>query len=371
MLSYFLPLASYFLFQLRVKCLAMQHSTSQKFIPACLPTGIGSLPFTRPEEAVNFVGEFYSEIPFWPQLPLRNEKEKMLVQFLGELPHLEMKGGLPQFTLSGDNPKLLTSLEEHQSTEWGAQKASAWNQALDFFEKKKHPKGSCFKTQIIGPITLALNAKDREGKNLFAFPKLANWFAEFLKEKALWQIRKIKEHGWTPILFLDEPSLSTLDPLWIRNQRKYLLELLRSASSAFSENGALAGVHCCGNTDWSVVFESGMDIVSFDALENMNYFLQSHEALRNHFQKGRSVAWGLISSQYLGYDLDCSALVGSFLKKLEKIVFPHLSQEHILLHSLVTTTCGTPGLSREENRKAHGWVREVSNLLRKEVLHIE
>ena len=34
---------------------------------------------------------------------------------------------------------------------------------------------------------------------------------------------------------------------------------------AVHAEGALAGVHCCGNTEWSILIDAGVDIINFDA----------------------------------------------------------------------------------------------------------
>ena len=39
------------------------------FVPGGAFTGIGSLPFEDPREAMSFVADLSPEIPFWPQLP--------------------------------------------------------------------------------------------------------------------------------------------------------------------------------------------------------------------------------------------------------------------------------------------------------------
>ena len=52
--------------------------------PGCV-TGVGSLPFTDPEEAVAFVAEYAPELPFWPQLPRRRPGEGVIAQGLGPL----------------------------------------------------------------------------------------------------------------------------------------------------------------------------------------------------------------------------------------------------------------------------------------------
>ena len=56
------------------------------FIPKCLPTGIGSLPHAEVEEACELILQTLSQIPFWPQLPKKGNKENMYWQYSENLP---------------------------------------------------------------------------------------------------------------------------------------------------------------------------------------------------------------------------------------------------------------------------------------------
>jgi hypothetical protein len=42
---------------------------------------------------------------------------------------------------------------------------------------------------------------------------------------------------------------------------------------AIHADGGLAGIHVCANTDWSLVLESGADIVNFDAYAYFDRFI--------------------------------------------------------------------------------------------------
>lgn len=55
-----------------------------------LATGIGSLPHTDAEEAVDLVLKYCPQVPFWPQLPRRDAREGMIAQFSEGLPCLEL-----------------------------------------------------------------------------------------------------------------------------------------------------------------------------------------------------------------------------------------------------------------------------------------
>ncbi len=46
-------------------------------------TGIGSLPLTDPQAAIRLVAQVCPDVPFWPQLPRRSSRERMIEQALG------------------------------------------------------------------------------------------------------------------------------------------------------------------------------------------------------------------------------------------------------------------------------------------------
>ena len=64
---------------------ATDYTNIKTFQPCGLATGIGSLPFTKPEDALALVVEELPEVPHWPQLPLRDKQEHFVHQFLQPL----------------------------------------------------------------------------------------------------------------------------------------------------------------------------------------------------------------------------------------------------------------------------------------------
>ena len=55
------------------------------FQPGGLATGIGSLPFLEPGEALELIWQYLPDIPHWPQLPQRGSSEGFVNQFLNPL----------------------------------------------------------------------------------------------------------------------------------------------------------------------------------------------------------------------------------------------------------------------------------------------
>jgi hypothetical protein len=65
---------------------------SAKLEFGCLPTAIGSMPHTNPDEACSIIMKYLPDIPFWPQLPGRSPRENMIIQFSEGFPGVVIKG---------------------------------------------------------------------------------------------------------------------------------------------------------------------------------------------------------------------------------------------------------------------------------------
>ena len=49
--------------------------------------------------------------------------------------------------------------------------------------------------------------------------------------------------------------------------REDVIGLVSEVIESIHQENALAAVHCCGNTEWSILIDGGADIVSFDAFK--------------------------------------------------------------------------------------------------------
>jgi hypothetical protein len=58
-----------------------QEGTSMTHYFNCIATGIGSLPIVDPDKAAALSLQYLPEAPFWPQLPQRDFREHMDVQY--------------------------------------------------------------------------------------------------------------------------------------------------------------------------------------------------------------------------------------------------------------------------------------------------
>lgn len=148
-------------------------------------------------------------------------------------------GGVPsrEFAFRLDVPTL-PELVRAGETLRGAQ-PSSW----PWFVEQLRSRGASFaKVQVPGPASGLRDAR----------------------EQAVTYARELIELGVQPMVFIDEPMLSA----------GALVSDVLPLRDAMREVGAIVGLHCCGNADWTQVFEADFDVVSFDARLSLNAVLE-------------------------------------------------------------------------------------------------
>ena len=268
----------------------------------CRPIIIGSMPHTEPLEACNLVSRYLKDFPAWPQLPRRSFLENMYVQFSEGFPGALIEG-LPEKGLSGfervyidryrDTDKSLEALysaylqNDPQPFAISKNYAAGLNQLLDM----TFPDSLAVKGQITGPVSWSLTITDAERKPLIYDDILVDAVARMIRLKALWQEQQLSRLNKNTIIFIDEPYLSSYGSAFLPVSKEKIISLLAEVIGGIS---GLKGIHCCGNTDWSMVLEANIDIVSFDAFnygESFNLYLPD---IINFLSHHGTIAWGIV-----------------------------------------------------------------------------
>jgi protein involved in ribonucleotide reduction len=190
-------------------------------------------------------------------------------------------------------------------------------------------------------VTFAAAIRDREGRNLFSYPDFSEAFVKALAIRSLWQVRELGRSGKKPILFLDEPYLAGYGSAFTPVLRHEVVAMIKEVVDYVRERSeAIIGVHCCGNTDWSMIFEAGPDIVSFDAFSYLDYFFLYPAELRRFIETGGAIAWGIVPTfGFTGRETldDLSSRLQEGLAKLRTL---GLDPDRLARQSLLTPACG-------------------------------
>ncbi len=324
-------------------------------------TGIGSVPFANMEDSRRDILQFLPQIPFWPQFVKRSFVEDMNVQFSEGLPLLfanEEKKTL-EIRQDAQRENALVEFYEHflaQDLEYFAvsrQYAPGLYRLVEDMEKDLAPNARYIKGQTVGPVTFASGITGLDGKSVIHDSELSEALTKGLAVKALWQVNRLKLSKKRPVLFLDEPSLSGFGSAFSAIQRSDVIEMLTTVIDYVRENSdALIGIHCCGNTDWSMILEAGPDIVNFDAFSFMEPFLLYAKEIKRFFNRGGSIAWGIVPTSEFSAAITAGALFSLLEGGIDTLEKSGISRDAVIRGSLLTPACGMGTMSEETARKA-------------------
>ncbi len=342
------------------------------FVPPLAATGIGSVPFTDPEATAALILEHLPEVPFWPQMVRRGYAEDMVPQGARGLPGLVADPDARQVRLDPGVSREM-ALAEFYELVWQDTLepfALAPEEAAGFYALCRGvaalpspPRG--LKGQVVGPVTFAGMVKDEQDKPILYDAEFTQAVALGLAKKAAWQAKHFRSLGAEAVVFFDEPILTGFGSAFFPVSREEVARLLSDTLEATRQSGpALLGVHCCGNTDWSLILALPFDIVSFDAYGYFDSLALYDKALRQFLERGGWLAWGAVPT---GEELareNAAGLWERFTGQVKRLADLGLEPARVLSQALVTPSCGLGYLSPEAAVTALDYLKELSTRAR-------
>lgn len=336
-----------------------------QLLPPCATTGIGSLPHTQVE--LGLQAALAMEIPFLPQLPQRHPSEYMIPAALEGLPGLRYdedgictvdlaawEAGRSAFEARLDAALASGQLEDFEPTAEGCR---AWR---PFLWEVEHRKLALAKAQIAGPFTVRSVARTNEGAATMDVPGLDQAMYRLVMVRSLAMVKALRRTGTTPLFFLDEPGLYAFQ----RSQPRHLLALqeLRLLVLALHREGALVGIHCCGNTDWGSLLSVQPDVLSLDVRLSLDAMLEETEALARFLDSGATLSLGIIPTD-LTSNYDVAELTESVEASLKAALPKGKSFTQVLSHVLLTPACGMAMRSVVDAERILGELRAAQRRL--------
>ena len=348
------------------------------FKPLSLPVLIGSVPLTDHRQAVELIFKYTPELPLWPQLPA-NRAEGMLLQFLPGMPGVKEQDD--KVFVDSDTEEFeaefLSFFEDYLMVTEGATdidnsrfkmeppEGLGFLTFLDFV--KEHKEGIvALKGQVTGPVTFCTALVDQDGRALFYNEQLRDAAVKLLALKARWQTRKMAEIKPQPIVFFDEPGLAGLgSSAFITITPEDIITCLAEVYEGVNAEGGLTGIHVCANTEWSVIFDSGVDVVSFDSYSFFDKMVLYPEHIKAFLNRGGIIASGIVPTdpEYIEA-AEIDALFDKWqdqVKQLEKI---GVDRQVIYEQTMITPSCGTGTATEAQMLKVLALTRDLSARIR-------
>ncbi len=329
----------------------------------CLPTIIGSMPHTDPQEACRLIHRYLTAVPAWPQLPRRSSKENMYAQFSEGFPGITIGDTRIYIDHSKDLDQgleqLYTAYLNNDITHYAI--SSDYAAGLHAFLASRTETPFAIKGQVTGPISQGLSVTDG-ARSVIYDETLAEAIARHLRLKASWQERALRQISPNTIIFVDEPYLTSLGSAFVSLPSEKVLSLLEETLSGIS---GLKGIHCCGNTDWPLVLSLPINILSFDAYNYPNALSTYPAEVHSFLKQGGSIAWGIVPNDEETLAKESTA---SLKDRLEEAMAPLAGKDiqfrQLVKQGLITPSCGLASLIPEAAEQALEYLVQLSNKVR-------
>lgn len=337
-----------------------------------LATGIGSLPHKEAEGALDLIFKYLPEVPFWPQLPKRDHREGMVQQFSEHLPFLRAQGRDVVYSVKDVSDEELETFYEHviaQDQDY-FQISQDYSQGIRAFvqrlEKADLSKISFLKCNVTGPFTFAASFKDEKGVSLLHDPVFLQACFKGLAMKALWQIKLLRKFGKKIIVFIDEPYLGCFGSAYTPLNRPDVIAGLGELAMDLKAEDVLLGVHCCGNTDWSIFTDTqGIDIINFDAYGYLDKVVLYADNIKGFLRRGGILCWGVVPTDNFDGSQTPEMLVGKINEGINILTKKGVDNNLLLENLLISPACGLGSLDLDKAEKILRLLSETSQLLRK------
>lgn len=331
----------------------------QLSLPAGCVTGVGSLPFEDPGDAISFVARHCPVLPFWPQLPCRLAQEGIISQGLGALAALLQPGPRPYCwqLLSGAQHAFAAGLDQAEACLIPAT-AAGFFALEDALEAERFPQAVAIKAQTEGPATLT-GCLFLDGEPLSSQSGWLEMIASFVARQAAWQVMRLRRFGKPVVFVMDEPAIS----LWLAcpGQRIpcRLTEAIEVVLRAAREAGAIVGIHCCSALPVQLLAALEPDFVSFDAHlpvagQGWRRLVQAIMA-----RSGR-LAFGLVPT-----DLRSPTWVSDLFVRWLNLVSGVGDVVEIASRTIVTATCGLGLVTPTDAETIFGRCRQVGRTIQR------
>jgi hypothetical protein len=334
-----------------------------------MATGIGSLPHRDVLEACRLMLCAFPDAPVWPQLPRRSFLENFYAQYSEGLAGIRIdseaeriwfdKGALDEELEAFYQAVIDRDLAYFAMTEEHAAGLAEFLGPL----AGELQRATIVKGQVTGPVSFGLTVTDQDGRASLYDETLEQVIVKGLGLKAAWQVDALRKAapGKPVMMFLDEPYLVSVGSALVSVPRERVMRDMEECLQLIDAD--VTAMHCCGNTDWSIVFSSGVDIVSFDASSEMEGFIAYHADIGGHLASGGSIAWGIVPNDERVLTTNAGSLAREIESALDALEKRGVNRELLMRRSMITPCCGLGNATVEIAEKALAMTGEVSRLL--------
>lgn len=336
-----------------------------------LATGVGSLPHTDAESALDLVFKYLPNLPFWPQLPKRDFREGMVAQFSENLPCLKVKDASVIFDPKARERELEVFYEKVIFEDLDYFKispgfASGLHKLYERLNSSDLSKVDFIKIQVTGPFTFLASINDENGVMLLHDRVFKQAVIKALSMKLRWQIDLFRKFDKPIIAFIDEPYLGAFGSAYTPINREDVINALHEFCEGLKAKDVLLGVHCCGNTDWSIFTDTPcIELINFDAFSFQDKFVLYAENLKGFLERGGVICWGVVPTQEFSGKENAQGLTAKLRQGIDNLVKKGVEEKLLLDSLMISPACGLGTFEPQKAEQIFNLLAETSSFIGK------
>lgn len=336
------------------------------------PTLVGSIPHTDPRRVVDRILAQFRQMPAWPQMPARDWRESMYVQYSEGLPGAVVDTEQQRIWFCGDGDfygdleQFYQAVVEEDVERFAISRdyATGLHLFLDGVREMGAGAPAWVKGQVTGPFSFAMTVTDENKRSLAYHPELYEVAVQGMAMKARWMARRLREAAPHALVVLDEPYLCSFGSAFVNVPRADVIAAIASSVAEVHKEGALAGLHCCGNTDWSLVLATGVDVVNFDACDFFQGLSLYPTELGGFLEGGGILSWGIVPTSRSADSLDARELLHTLDERVAQLEAKGMDRARLYRQALLTPSCGLGTDTVEMADRRMDALAELAALLR-------
>jgi methionine synthase II (cobalamin-independent) len=346
------------------------------FSPVFWTSHVGSLPH-RSSKGIAEKLIALLDIPAWPQFPKRSFRESMYVQYGAGLPNAivdEEKGKIIIDTAADLSGALESFYARYLADDVDSfalrhEDAEGFYALLDALRRTQSP---WLKGQVTGPVSFGLTVTDQDLRSVLYHDMLADVIVKQMAMNARWQAQQLLAIRPHALIFVDEPYLASYGSAFVSLEREQAIAMLDEVFDAIHTEGAVAGVHCCGNTDWSLLMATQVDVLNLDAYDFLDTLALYPVELRAFLDRGGVVAWGIVPNTEVIQNDTPESLARKLQSGIELICQKaaargiEIDPAEFFARSLIVPACGLGPTTVEVAERALRMLKPVAEILRGE-----
>ncbi|MDA8228575.1 MAG: methionine synthase [Desulfitobacterium hafniense] len=328
-----------------------------KFEPNFLATAVGSLPHTDIDQAIELIWKMTPDIPHWPQLPRTGTESSFITQYLKGLIESRVIEGLeqPRFQVDSEDwvERMTSFYELYLTAESGDQEGldsfgftMEGGQGFEGFCNNLEEFGvrgaSLLKGQLSGPLSLGMQITDKNRRACYYDDVQRDMLVKALAMHAAWQTRRLSKYRLPVLITIDDPALYAYGAsTHITLKRDRIIEDLNVIAGSIKAEGGIPGLHVCAGMDWTLAFDSDIEVLNFDAYEYMTSMLVLADQLGAYIRRGGILSWGIVPTSNNAFTESIESLEKRLEDNISELVQRGVDEDLLRRQSMITPSCGT------------------------------